>query len=60
MTPKIAESLKYEPSCKALWETAHRRYSKREDEAKIYELVSSSYTTKQEQILEYASELITI
>ena len=43
MIPSIADLLKFEPSCKLIWEAAHKRHSKKEDEYKIYELVSSPY-----------------
>ena len=47
MIPDIADLLKFEPSCKLIWEAAHKRHTKKEDESKIYELVSSTYGIKQ-------------
>ena len=45
-----------------MWEAAHKRHSKKEDESKIYELVSSTYGIKQGQhlVLVYANELVAI
>ena len=62
MIPIIAHLLKFETSCKEVWEVAHKRYSKKEDESKIYELVSSTYGIKQGQnsVIVYANELVAI
>ena len=62
MIPGIADLLKFEPSCKLIWEAAHKRHSKKEDESKIYELVSSTYSIKQGQrsVLVYARKLVAI
>ena len=49
MIPGIVDLLKFETSCKEVWEAAHKRHSKKEDDSKIYELVSSTYGIKQVQ-----------
>ena len=62
MIPSIAGLLKFETSCNEVWEAAHKRHSKKEDELKIYELMSSTYGIKQGQnsVLVYANELVAI
>ena len=62
MIPDIADLLKFEPCCKLIWEAAHKRHSKKEDESKIYELVSSTYGIKQGQssVLVCANELVAV
>ena len=62
MIPSIADLLNFETSCKEEWEAAYKRHSKKEDESKIYELVSSTYGINQVQnsVLVYANELVAI
>ena len=60
MKPNTMECFRYEKTYKAIWDKVNSTFSKKENDAKIYELLIATTQTSQgsRKVHEYANDLV--